>query len=118
MVYSKERHMSLNEAIFFVLGNSPCQDGGSVSAANESSELPMTGKICHSILKSVFGTSLHLLPFMSYTTKIYLLHINLGITFFTLMVGSFPEEPDGKKCTDPHTDTVQRSCNQYSLFHF
>lgn len=46
-------HSSLqgkNEATFFVLGNSPCQDGGSVSAATESLELPVTGKICDSIL--------------------------------------------------------------------
>lgn len=46
---------------------------------------------------------------MSYTTKLYLLHINLGITFFTLLVGSFPEEPDGKKYTDP-TLTLFRGC--------
>lgn len=92
--------MSLDETTDFFSGELTGSRWDSVQLQDQLTQ--QLGKYTSaSILEGVVGTPQGLLQFIPHTTKIYLLHINLGISFFRTMVASSPEEMYESSYTQP-----------------
>lgn len=81
------------------------------------SSLSSWGNISVSVLEGVVGISQYLLQSILCTTKIYLLHINLGISFLRIMVASFPEEMYERTYSAPTTEASPETIIN-ATYHF